>query len=177
MTKVKNMPIIDVILVVILAGFVFYGLFFGLIRTLGAFVGLLVAAFLASRLYLPVSVWVNSFFFGYANLGKVLVFVLLFSLINRLVSFLFYLLHSGFNLISIIPFLKTFNRLGGVVLGFLTGSLSIGLFLYFVSRYSVIEHWFGQWLSQSEFAPFFLKFANALLPLLPEILKKLQSLY
>lgn len=171
------MPFIDVILVVILSGFVFYGLFFGLIRTLGAFLGLLAAAFIASRLFLPVSLWINSFFFGYANLGKILVFLILFSLINRLVGFLFYLLDRAFNLISIIPFLKTFNRLGGVILGFLTGSLCIGLFIYVISRYSLIDHWFGNWLAQSELAPFFLKFANLLLPFLPEVLKKMRSLF
>ena len=170
------MPLIDVILVVILAGFVFYGLFFGLIRTLGVFVGLIAATFLASRLYLPVSYWLENFFFGYGNLGKVLVFVILFSLINRLVGFLFYLLNKTFNLISVIPFLKTFNRLGGLILGFLTGSLSIGLFIYVISRYSLIETLFGGWLAQSTLSPFFLKFANVLLPLLPEALKKLQSL-
>lgn len=171
------MPFIDVILVVILSGFVFYGLFFGLIRTLGAFLGLLAAAFIASRLFLPVSLWINSFFFGYANLGKILVFLILFSLINRLVGFLFYLLDRAFNLISIIPFLKTFNRLGGVILGFLTGSLCIGLFIYVISRYSLIDHWFGNWLAQSELAPFFLKFTNLLLPFLPEVLKKMRSLF
>jgi uncharacterized membrane protein required for colicin V production len=170
------MPIIDVILVVILAGFVFYGLFFGLIRTLGTFLGLLVAAFVASRLYLPVSLWLEQFFFGYVNLGKILVFLILFSLVNRLVGFLFYLLDRSLKLISIIPFVKSFNRLGGLVLGFCTGSLTIGLFLFFISRYAFIDQWAGRWLTQSELAPFFLKFANLLLPLLPEMLKKLQSL-
>ena len=171
------MLLIDVILIVVLAGFVFYGLFFGFIRTLGVFIGLIAAAFLASRLYLPVAYWLESFFFGYNNLGKILIFVVLFILINRLTGFLFYLLNKTFNLISIIPFLKTFNRLGGAVLGFLTGALSIGLFIYVISRYSLIETLFGNWFAQSEFAPFFLKFANVLLPLLPEALKRLKSLF
>jgi membrane protein required for colicin V production len=170
------MSIFDVVLIVILAGFTFYGLFFGLIRTFGTFAGVLVGAFLASRFYLPVADWLNSFFFGYANLGKVLIFILLFSLFNRLTCFVFYLIEKAFNLISIIPFLKTFNRLTGAILGFLTGSLILGLILYVASRYAFIGNWFGDNLVSSKIAPFLLQVANFLLPLLPEMLKKLQSL-
>lgn len=170
------MPIIDVILIVILSGFVFYGLFFGLIRTLGAFVGVFAGALLASRLYIPVSAWLEGFFFGYNNLGKVLVFLILFTLINRLVGLAFYLLDKSFKLISIIPFIKSFNRLGGAILGFFTGSFTIGLVLYVISRYVLLDFWLGKWLTASDLAPFFLKFANLLLPLLPEILRKLKNL-
>ena len=170
------MPIIDVVLLIILSGFVFYGLFFGLIRTVGTFLGMIIGAVLASRLYLPVAEWLDSFFFGYHNLGKVVVFLILFSLINRLTGFAFYLLDKTFNLISIIPFLKTINRLGGAVLGFLTGSLSIGLILYVASKYSILESFFGKWLVDSQFSHFFIKFADFLLPLLPEMLKKIQGL-
>ncbi|HOZ55838.1 MAG: Colicin V production protein [Parcubacteria group bacterium ADurb.Bin316] len=170
------MSIFDVVLLISLAGFVFYGLFFGLIRTFGTFTGVLVGAFLASRFYLSVAEWLDAFFFGYNNLGKVLVFILLFSLFNRLTGFVFYLLDRAFNIISIIPFLKTFNRLGGAILGFITGSLILGLILYVASRYALIGYWFGDNLVDSKVAPFLLKMANLLLPLLPEVLKKVQSL-
>jgi uncharacterized membrane protein required for colicin V production len=169
------MPIFDIILVFILAGFVFYGLFFGLIRTIGAFLGVIIGALAASRLYAPVADWIDPIFFGYLNLGKVLVFLILFTLINRLIGFLFYLLDQAFNIISILPFLKTINRLGGMALGFLTGSLAIGLVLYVISKYAILEHWIGKWLSNSEFVPFFLKVNDALMPILPEVLKKLEG--
>ena len=168
--------IFDVILLIALAGFVFYGLFFGLIRTIGTFLGVIIGAYLASRLYLPVAGWVDHFFFGYDNLGKVLVFIILFSFINKLVCLGFYFLDKIFHIISIIPFLKTFNRLGGALLGFATGSLTLGLILYVASRYSFIEHWFGEWLVSSQVTPFLIKVASILIPLLPEVLKKLQSL-
>ncbi len=170
------LPIIDVILIILLAGFVFYGLFFGLIRTFGAFMGVIVGAILASRLYLPVAAFIEPLFYGYNNLGKVLTFLVLFSLINRLVGFGFYLLEKIFNIISIIPFLKTINRLAGAVLGFLTGGLAIGLSLYVISRYTILESLLGHWLDASRLAPMFLKFNDLLLPLLPEVMKKLQSL-
>ena len=48
------MIIFDAILLIILAGFVFYGLFFGLIKTLGSLAGVIVGAFIASHFYLSV---------------------------------------------------------------------------------------------------------------------------
>jgi len=170
------LPIIDVILVVLLSGFIFYGLFFGLIRTFGAFMGVIVGAILASRLYLFAAGFIEPLFFGYNNLGKVLTFMVLFSIINRLVGLGFYLLEKIFNVISIIPFLKTINRLGGAILGFLTGALTIGLLLFVISRYTLLDTFLGIWLKDSRLAPMFLKFNDLLLPLLPEVLKKLQSL-
>ncbi|MCU0678982.1 MAG: CvpA family protein [Planctomycetes bacterium] len=170
------MSIFDVVLVIILSGFVFYGLFFGLIRTFGTFLGVIAGAIIASRFYLLFAAWLKPFFFGYENLGKVLIFILVFSLVNRLVGFAFYLLDRAFHILSIIPFLKSINRLGGMALGFFTGGLALGLILYVASRYTFIESWFGAWLTGSQVAPALIKFTSLILPLLPEFLKKLQSL-
>ncbi len=171
-----SMVIFDVVLLIILAGFVFYGLFFGLIRTLGSLAGVVAGAWLASRYYLAVFDWAENLFFGYGNLGKVICFILLFIIINRLIGFGFSLLDKAFNIISIIPFLKTINRLAGAVLGFIEGGLVLGLILYVAAKYSFIGTWFGNLLSNSSIAPFLLKFVNVLLPLLPDMLKKLQGL-
>lgn len=170
------MNLFDIVLIIILSGFVFYGLFFGLIRTLGAFAGVVVGAFLASRWYLLVFAWTKEIFFGRSNLGKVLVFIILFTLINRLVGFIFYLLDRVFNFIAIIPFLKTFNRLGGAALGFITGALFLGLIIYVAGKYTIINDFMGQALAKSQLTPFLIKISNLLLPLLPEMLKKLQSI-
>lgn len=170
------LSIFDVVLLIILAGFIFYGLFFGLIRTFGALAGVVIGAVLASRFYLPVFDWISGIFFNYPNLGKVLVFIILFTLINRLVGFAFYLLDKAFNIISIIPFLKTFNRLGGAVLGFITGATFLGLILYVSSKYAIIESFFGKYLVGSQVAPFLIKFSNVLLPLLPKMLIELKAI-
>ncbi|MDD5031772.1 MAG: CvpA family protein [Patescibacteria group bacterium] len=170
------MGIFDIILLIILAGFVFYGLFFGLIRTLGSLVGVIVGAWLASRFYLEVFSWVKDLAFGFNNLGKVVVFIILFALINRLVCFIFVILDRTFDIISIIPFLKTINRLAGAFLGLLMGGLILGLILYVAARYAVLGNFFGNCLANSEVAPRLIKFAGVLTPLLPEVLKKLQSL-
>ena len=170
------MQIIDVILTIILFGFVFYGLFFVLIKTLGSLVGVVVGAFIASHFYIIVFGWAENLFFGYNNLGKVICFMVLFAISNRLICLIFALLDKTFHIISIIPFLKTINRLAGAILGFIEGGLVLGLILYVVARYSFIGHWIGDWLAGSQLAPFLLKFANILLPLLPEVLKKIQGI-
>jgi uncharacterized membrane protein required for colicin V production len=169
-----TLTILDIILLITLSGFVFYGLFFGLIRTLGSIIGILAGAFLASHFYLPVSEWANSLFFGFDNLGKVVVFFLLFTLVNRLISFGFYLLNKAFDLISIIPFLKTINRLTGAILGFVEGGLVLGLSIYVAIRYIQID-WFVNIVSTSKIVPFLLKFVKVLLPLLSKALKSLEA--
>lgn len=168
--------LIDVILILIIAGFVFYGLFFGLIRMVGACFGMIIGAILASRFYLVVFEFAQPFLFGYNNLGKVVTFLFLFSLISKLVSLVFYFADRAFSLLTIIPFLKTFNRVGGALFGVLVGSLSVGLVLYVSSKYAIVDNWFGVWLVDSKIAPLLVGFAKILLPLLPEVMKKLKGL-
>lgn len=170
------MIIFDAILLLILAGFIFYGLFFGLIRTVGSLVGVVIGAWVASHWYLEFFNWAQSLAFGYNNLGKVLSFIILFVLANRLVGFIFILLDKFFHLISIIPFLKTINRLAGAVFGFLEGGLVLGLILYVASRYTLLEHWLGQAMTGSKLVPFLVKFTDVLTPLLPDLLKQLNSI-
>ena len=170
------LPIMDVILIVILFGFIFYGLFFGFIRTLGLFLGLIIGAILASRMYLWVFDIISPVFLGYDNLGKVIVFLILFLLINKLIDIGANVLEKIFNLISIIPFLKSINRLAGAVLGFFTGGLMIGLILFVISKYALLDFFLGRWLVDSVTAPLFLSLNNIMLPLLPEVLKKINGL-
>jgi len=170
------MAIFDVILLMILAGFVFYGLFFGLIKTLGSLAGVVVGAWAASHFYLEIFEWGKELAFGYNNLGKVIAFIVLFTIVNRLTNLVFSILDRAFDFLTIIPFLKTINRLAGAVLGLIEGALVVGLILYMAVRYTPLSNWFGQWLVNSQVAPSLLKFAEVLTPFFPEILKKLQSL-
>ena len=170
------MGIFDTILIIILAGFIFYGLFFGLIRTLGLLVALAAGIWVASLYYLTVYPWVEGLFFGFDNIGRVVVYILLFSLVNRLVGFGFALLDKTFNVISIIPFLKTINRLAGAILGFVLGSLIMGLTIYLAAKYSLLPSFLENWINASKIVPFLLNSVQVILPLLPEMLKKLQGL-
>jgi len=172
---INSMTILDIILLFILAGFVFYGLFFGLIKTVGSLVGVVLGAWAAAQFYLPFFDFIQELFFGLDNLGKVLCFLILFTVINRLVTFGFAILDKTFHILSILPFLKTINRLGGAVLGFIEGGLVLGLILYIVSKYTFVGTFFGDVLVESELAPFLINFIKILMPLFPEVLKEIKS--
>lgn len=167
---------IDIVLIISLAGFVFYGLFFGLIRTLGSLIGVLAGFFLAAKFYLPAFEFIRNLFFGHDNIGKIITFIVLFTLINRLICFIFVLVNKTYDIISIIPFLKTINRLAGAIFGFLLGGAVLGFLLFIIANNFFIGNWFIRFLDSSRIAPFLLKFILLLKPLLPGMLDKLQSL-
>jgi len=170
------MLIVDVILIIILAGFVFYGLFFGLIRTIGSLAGFIIGVWLANLTYLLVFGWLRNLFFGFDNAGKILIFMLVFTLINRLVSFAFAILDRTFDFISIIPFLKTINRLAGAAFGLIEGGLVLGLVLSLLLSYPIIGGWLNSVLARSQIMPYLVAFIEIVKPILPEILKRLKSL-
>ncbi|MBD3359935.1 MAG: hypothetical protein GF365_04490 [Candidatus Buchananbacteria bacterium] len=167
------MTIFDVILLIILGGFILFGLWFGLIHTLGAIVGTFAGAFFAGLWYDELGVWLTQIF-GHPNLMKIFAFIFIFIIVNRLIGFAFYILDRIFRFLSIIPFLKTINRILGAVLGFFEGILVIGLALFMISRFPVSE-WFTAVLQASKLAPWFLKTSSILQWMLPELLRQLQS--
>ena len=168
--------IFDTILLIILAGFVFYGLFFGLIRAVGSLAGVIAGAWLASIFYVDAFELAENLFFGHDTLGKVVTFIVLFTIINRLVCFAFSILDKTYNIISIIPFLKTINRLGGAVFGFLEGGIVVGLVLYITANNFLVGGLISKLLEGSKVAPFLVGFIDALKPLLPGMLDKLKPL-
>ncbi|MFA5109678.1 MAG: CvpA family protein [Patescibacteria group bacterium] len=176
------MSIFDIVLLVILGVFVVSGLFKGLIRLLGRVVGLIVGAYVASHFYLAFYGWaktwgwLESWATDHENFAKVLAFIILFVLVTRLTDLLFLLIEKIFKFIAVIPGSKYINNLLGAALGFLEGSLFLGLILYVVSRYALIGNFFGDQLATSAVAPFLLKIVNIILPILPEALKALKAL-
>lgn len=167
---------IDIVLIIVLFGFIFYGLFFGLIRALGALIGALAGFLLASKFYLFAFGFVQGLFFGHDNIGKIIIFIILFTLINRLVCLAFALINKTYDLISIIPFLKIINRLAGAIFGFLEGAVVLGVSLFIISNNFFIGNWFVKFLDNSQVAPFLLKFVLLLKPMLPGMLNKLQNI-
>lgn len=170
------MLLADLILLLILAGFVFYGLFFGLIRTLGSLVGFVAGLAVAGYFYQPLFHWLENIFFGYNQLGKVIIFVVLFTVVNRLVCFIFSWLEHFFNALSVIPFLKTINRLSGAFLGFVEGGLALGLILYFLGQTSFLGGWLNSLLAESRVAPFLFRFTELILPFWAIALAKIKAL-
>lgn len=170
------MSIFDIVLIVMLAGFVFNGLFKGLIRLLGTLAGIIIGAFAASHFYLTFFHWGENLVKGYPNLGKVLAFIVIFTIVLKVTDWVFILIEKAFNLLSIIPFTKLINRILGAALGLIEGTLFLGLIIFVASRYTMIGSLFGNQLIESKIAPLLLKVVNVILPVLPNALKTLQSI-
>lgn len=164
----------DMVLILVIAGFAFTGFWFGLIHMIGSLVGIVAAAIVAGRYFDFVSDKLSFLFGGYDNLGRIITFVLIFLIITRLVGFLFMLIDKIFNIISILPFLKTANRLGGVILGLIEGIILVGLALYLAARYPLGET-ITNALSNSIVVDYLLGVANQVAPLLPDVVQKIQS--
>ncbi len=167
------MTIFDVILLLVLGGFVMFGLWFGIIHTLGAIVGTFAGAFFAGLWYEPLGAWFTSIF-GHPNLMRIFAFILIFLVVNRLIGFGFYILDKFFDFLNTIPFLKTVNSLVGGVLGFFEGLLIMGLALFIIVRFPVSD-WFIGVLQASTLSPWFIKVSNVLQWMLPEFLKQIQA--
>lgn len=127
------MSVIDFIILLILAGFVWKGIKMGLIESVGGIVGLFVGAFIAGQYYNEVAEMLEGLLFGSTILANVLGFLVVFILVNRAIALLFWIIDKIFHIIAIIPFLKTFNRLLGGIFGLLEGLIFIGIIVYVLS--------------------------------------------
>lgn len=168
------MVLIDFILLLILFGFVLFGFWFGLLHTLGSLLGTLLGVFLASRWYEAAALWAQGKFAGSPNVWKVIIFILLFILINRLIGLLFYFLEKTIGLVARLPFLKSIDRLAGAVLGFFEGAVVLGGLIFISNQFP-----FGleeKLFAASALKGYFLSVFNILLPLVPEVLKTANSL-
>lgn len=170
------MPIIDITLIVFLAGFVFYGLYSGLVKMLGYLIGLIAGTWTAAHYYSQAYDYTNWLFFHREALGKIICFLLILLLVSRLVQLLFMLLDKVIHILSIIPFLGAVNRLLGAIFGLIEGIFILGLIVFIASKYVLINSMIGNVLSSSQFAPELLKATKVLSPLFPDTLTMLKSI-
>ena len=156
----------DVLLVIIIFGFAFAGFFFGLIHTLGSLVGTVAGFILASKFAPTLSGWI-SVIFGESSALSIISFIIVFLVASRLVGFLFWLVQKVFDVISLVPFLKSINRLLGAVLGFAEGIIVTGAVLYYAS--SIIPEWILSLGGSSVISGYLVSVFTAILVFLPFI--------
>jgi uncharacterized membrane protein required for colicin V production len=167
---------LDIFLVIILAACAWRGFSAGLIKAIGSFVGIIAGAWLASHYYLNLAAATAKWYGGYDNIGKVASFVIIFVAAAWIIHFLFIILDKTYNLLSIIPFLKSINRLAGAALMLFVGALILGLLLYVIARYAPADTSIGKWILNSAVAPWLLDLAKILMPFLSVSLKNIQSI-
>ena len=143
----------DIIIIVILAGFAWYGFFFGFIQVIGNLAGLVSGAYLASRFYIPIFNWLDPFIPGSSIIAKIIIFIICFGIISRLVSWLFVLIEQAFKVISIIPLLKTANRVLGLIFALAEGIFILGIVAYLFNRHLPAAAFFAKALEKSSLTP------------------------
>lgn len=166
------MTILDVILLIILSGFIWFGLFFGFIHALGSLAGTVLGAWVAYKNYGAFGSWAAGYL-GFENVAKVVAFLIIFAIVSRLVSFAFSLLDKFYNFLSIIPFLETINKLGGGALGLAEGCLSIGVVLVLLLNYPLAS-WLTSAIDHSQVAAWIMEVVAALMPFVLNIYDKAQ---
>ncbi|TAN32936.1 CvpA family protein [Patescibacteria group bacterium] len=168
------MSLFDIFLLIIIAGFGLYGMWFGLVRAVGRLISLVVGLYLAGKYYEPMANWLMNFTGWKPNFSKVLVFIIAFIIISRLVGLVFWFLEKVFSIFTRLPVIKSLDRLLGLVFGLLEGAIILGVIFYFIARFPVSK-WLMDQLVASAVAPYTVKIASFLWPLLPEALRVLQS--
>lgn len=161
-------------LVLVIAGFAFTGFWFGLIHMAGSFIGIVLAAIVSGKYFEFIADKLSFLFGGNDNLGRVITFIVIFVLVTRLVGIVFWLLNKLFNLLSIIPFLKTFNRLGGAILGLVEGIVLTSLALFLLVRYPLGQT-ITNGLANSRVVGYLLDVANTVAPLLPDVVQQVKA--
>ncbi len=167
------MTILDFLLVLSIAGFVWFGFWYGIIHTFGGLVGTVAGAWLAGHYYAALAVPVRVLLGSTSGWVDLATFIFIYLVVNRVVGFAFFLLDRAFNFVSLVPFLKTINRLAGAALGLAEGVLVTGLTLYFASRIALPEA-ITTAIAGSQVAGRLMAVASVLVPLLPDLIRQVQ---
>ena len=168
------MSYLDITIIAIIAGFGLFGLWFGLIHTLGSLVGTFFGLYFATRYYSPMADWLISITGWSGNFAKVFMFILAFVLIARLVGLVFWLAEKLLGWITKLPFIRSLNHLTGAIVGVAEGAVIVGVSIYFIARFPIGEK-FMLSLGESVIAPYLVKPVSIMLPLIPDAIKFLQS--
>jgi uncharacterized membrane protein required for colicin V production len=168
------MGLFDIVLLIILGGFGLFGLWFGLIHTLGSLLGTVAGAYFASRWFVSMVEWVNSVTGWEGNWLNIIMFAIAFVCINRFIGFLFWLVERFFKALTELPFIASINRFLGLFIGIFEGMITLGLIFFFIDKFPVGETFMG-WVETSKIVSHTVSTAEILLPLIPEAIKEMES--
>ena len=169
-----TLTVLDFILIIILFFFAFAGFFFGLIRSLGCLIGTVLGVIVAANYFQTFADW----FTGWGmpdNWARIVGFLMIFIVVSRLISLVFWILNKIYNVLSVIPFLKTINRIAGLIFGVIEGGIVVGTILVFVIRFPFAEFLIPA-IESSKLAEYLFGIGTWLFPLLPELFDQAKDL-
>jgi len=159
----------DYILLAIIVIIALLGFKKGFIESLGSVLGIVVAALLASRFYPLLADR-----FGGSNMWNVIAFVIIFGLAVKIVGLAFWVIGKIFRIVTVLPFVSSFDRLLGLLLGLVEGIFVMAVILSFALKYPISE-WVIWQMSNSVVAKTLLSIGNIFVPLFPEAVQKIKS--
>lgn len=162
--------VLDIIIVIFLAGCIWKGYKQGLIKSLSSLIAIMVGLFGATQLYLLCANWLSRWTGWGISFTRILSFVVLFILINRLVIFLFYLADRFLQLIFKIPFVRTLNKILGAFFMLLEGVLITAVLMY-IFKETGISGAMNKVISTSALAHYILKTTAWIWPFVPRVMK------
>lgn len=164
----------DLVMIVAIVLFVITGIRLGLVHTVGSLVGIVAGAFVATHYGAAISAWsARALNFDLQQLGKWVMFLIIFLVVSRLVGFGIWMLEKSFGIFLRMPFLNSLNRMLGGVLGFFEGALVVGIAVQYAKYLPVPE--LGAALAASKLSSYFVGVAHVLWPLIPEAIKTIAS--
>lgn len=164
----------DIVLLVLLFGFVWAGFWFGLIQTLGGVVGVIAGAVIAGRTYAIVGSWLGAAG-DRAGLADWLAFTVIFVVVNRAVAMATGTVGKVLNVAKIVPGIASANRLGGALVGLFEGALVLGLLINLAQTLSVSASVTAN-LEGSRIAVILAAIGGSLMPLLPEAVRHVKAI-
>ncbi len=107
-------------------------------------------------------------------LANIIGFLLVFIIINRGIALIFWVVDKIFNLIAIIPGLKSLNHLLGGILGLIEGFIFIGILVYVFSFFPLTDKLSAKF-TDSKFTHVFNTVGKISDPFIPDNLKDWKS--
>jgi len=132
---------LSIILLIILGFFAFAGFWFGFMHTVGALIGTIAGAFLASKFHGWGADWLLGKFDLNENTAQVLGFVLVFVTVSRTFGISVWLIEKFINVSGVVPFFGMLNRTTGAVVGLIEGVMIVGLVLSFSMQFPITVQW------------------------------------
>src|SRR5690349_20026237 len=99
------MTLLDILLILSILGFVWFGFWFGVLHMLGGLVGTIAGVWLAGHYSSILAAPLQALLGGGSGWVELVAFVLIYLVVNRVVRFAFFVLDRAFNFVSLVPFL------------------------------------------------------------------------
>jgi uncharacterized membrane protein required for colicin V production len=130
------MALFNIVLLLILLAFVGLGLKDGFIVSLGRIVGAIIGFVAARAWYVaasPLLSWLMP-----DSWAKVLAFLLIFMLVDRLMGWIFGALDKTYDFLAKIPFMKSANHVIGAVVGLIEGIVVMGGVIWVIKAFNIL---------------------------------------